>query len=352
MFVRVRRKTEPRSRRTVSTTTFSPHHLVPDGRAMLSCSCELPDTWMKIPTPDEAYDFDNPLVFLPILLCMAPFGAVVFTIAARPAYENGSVQDWAEYLAEHNNLKLEQIREARVNRMPCILVDATMPSEVGVMRSRSVFLEDGKRLYNIGTLAPDAIWASVEADFNHLLGSFKLDETSGITAVPLRLMTSESAVDVSAPYSAAVEARRKAAEPPPKPVERKPDRPVFIDYEPPDEPPPPPEPVRDPEFAGQPDWWRDAVLLERADKLEEAEQTVLKALDHIGVYSSLAHMYELRMGRLSNEGRDADAAAAKERAVHWLYMYASSATSGGEGAALSYERDQRLRALGVEPPRR
>ena len=49
----------------------------------------------------------------------------------------------AEFLAERNDLRIERIREARVNRMPCILVDATMPSEAGLMRSRSVFLEDG-----------------------------------------------------------------------------------------------------------------------------------------------------------------------------------------------------------------
>jgi hypothetical protein len=315
---------------------------------MLSCSCELPDAWVKVPVPDEQYDFDNPSVFLPIVVCMAPYGAIVFTIAARPAFEDGTVQDWAEYLAAQNSLTIQSMREARINRMPCILVDATMPSEVGVMRSRSVFLEDGKRLYNIGTLAPEALWPSVEADFNYMLGAFRLDEMHGITAVPLRLMTAAATVvDLAEPVAEIKAARANAAAPPPV-VERKPDPVVFIDYDPPNEPAPPPDPVRDPEFAGQPDWWRDAVLLERADKLEDAEQTILKALDHIGVYSSLAHLYELRIGRLNNEGRDKESVAARDRAVHWLDVYASSATSGGEGAALSYERDQRKRALDVE----
>jgi hypothetical protein len=108
----------------------------------------------------------------------------------------------------------------------------------------------------------------------------------------------------------------------------------------------------DPEFAGQPDWRRDAVLLERADRLDEAEQVIEKALDHIGVCSSLAHMHELRYARLLRAGRQDEAVAARERAIHWLYMYASSATSGGEGAALSLERDQRIAALGGEAPAR
>jgi hypothetical protein len=165
------------------------------------------------------------------------------------------------------------------------------------------------------------------------------------------MTSSETVIDLADNVAEIKAARAKAAAPPPV-IERKPDPVVFIDYEPPEPPPPAPEPVHDPEFAGQPAWWRDAVLLERADKLEEAEKTILKALDHIGVYSSLAHMYELRIGRLNSEGREQEALAARDRAVHWLDVYAGSATSGGEGAALSYERDQRKRALGVEPDRR
>ena len=57
----------------VSRTTFSPHHLVPEGSAMLSCSCLMPDGWVNVPLPDETYDLDKPGVFLPLLVCMAPY---------------------------------------------------------------------------------------------------------------------------------------------------------------------------------------------------------------------------------------------------------------------------------------
>ena len=498
---------------------------------MLACSCLVPDGWVNVALPEEQYDFDNPTVFLPLIVYMAPYGAVVFTIAARPAFSDGSVQDWAEYLAAHNNLQIERIREARVNRMPCILVDATMPSDAGPMRSRSVFLEDGGRLFNIGTLAPDAIWASVEADFDRLLGAFALDEVHGITAVPLRLMTSESAVDLSAPATP-----EQAQEATPEPTRAEsasgdvpnetdawvenlygeeratqavdvaladdessldPDneinarlrdngvglvprvisvvarskfaavgaaaidsvfrvpfgwhviddgkrtlvfdpggsvqinldlrpatadahealleriasmlardnaqaqflklelmglpciaaRDLEIDGERLDQaylarpstheglalvcrvtadrenmtramntaeviltslhgPVPP-----DPEFAGQPEWWRTAVLHEREDRLDDAEQAILKAVDHIGAYSSVAHMYEERYARLLRAGRTEEAEEARTQAIRWLRAYAGSATSGGEGAALSRERDQRIEALGGDDAR-
>ena|SRR5687768_9841816 len=508
---------------------------------MLACSCLLPDGWVNVPLPEEAYDFTNPTVFQPLVVCMAPYGAVMLTIAARPAFDDGTVQDWAEYLAAQNNLQIERVREARVNRMPCILVDATMPSEMGAMRSRSVFLEDGKRLFNIGTLAPDALWSSVAADFDRLLGSFALDEVHGITAVPLRQMTSEPAVDLSAadapdliqplsfraeaPSGAAVEESRSSRESD-RPLVRDdgdsstaplrasarndspaaaadvaladdpssldPDHPInarlrdggvglvprvimvvtrskfasvgcaaidsvfrvpfgwhVIDdgkrtlvFDPDgrvqinlDLRPAEPEALRallerigealahdnpqaelvmlelmdmpclaardleidgdqldqtyltrashreglalvcrvtadrenmtramntaevilsslqgplppDPEFAGQPEWWRTAVIHERDDRLDDAEQAILRAVDHIGAYSSVANLYEERYTRLARAGRHEAAMEARERAIHWLHVYASSATSGGEGTALSLERDQRIAALG------
>jgi len=108
----------------------------------------------------------------------------------------------------------------------------------------------------------------------------------------------------------------------------------------------------DREFAGEPDWWRDAVLLERADKLEEAEQTILKAVNHLGAFSSVARLYEERFARFSAAGQKEAAAVAKERAIDWLDVYASMATSGGEGTALSNERDRRIVALGDSPRRR
>jgi hypothetical protein len=96
---------------------------------------------------------------------------------------------------------------------------------------------------------------------------------------------------------------------------------------------------------GDPEWWIEALRLEQADKLGEAEELLQKSIDHIGCYSSIAHMYELRLTRLSAKGDEAGAQAAGDRAIHWLVMYASCATSGGEGAALSMERDERIAAI-------
>ncbi len=308
--------------RMQSTTTFSRHHLVPEGRAMLACSFLLPDGWVNVPIPDETYDLDNPSVFVPLVVCMAPFGAVVFTIAARPAFDDGTVQDWAEYLGAQQNLSIEQVQAARLNRMPCILMDATMPSEAGLMRSRSVFLEDGRRLYNIGTLAPEQIWPSVQGDLARLLGAFALDDVQGLTVPPMREMTSQPTIDLSAdtpvlvvapvltettdaempastndasgpeledaefrrphpadasrrrgPRRRRLVARSGARDERARPRRRCPSGAARVEVD---------SSPRDAEFAGQPAWWRAAVLLERADHLDEAEQVIERAAGSSG----------------------------------------------------------------------
>ena len=88
-----------------------------------------------------------------------------------------------------------------------------------------------------------------------------------------------------------------------------------------------------------PDWWMAALLMERADRLAEAEQCITDAVDHIGAALQVAELYRQRMLRLQDSGQPGEALKAREAAIRWAHRYAASATSGGEGAALSRERD-------------
>jgi hypothetical protein len=86
--------------------------------------------------------------------------------------------------------------------------------------------------------------------------------------------------------------------------------------------------------------WRAARNTEGPDRLEDAEQHLLKEIPHIGAAASIAEMYAQRMRAFQMEGNEVRAIAAFKLADQWMATYASWATSGGEGAALSYERDQ------------
>ncbi len=95
----------------------------------------------------------------------------------------------------------------------------------------------------------------------------------------------------------------------------------------------------------QPDWARRACALEAEDRLAEAEQAMRDGCDQLGVLMSIAHLYRARLVRLAAAGDRAGAAHARERAEHWAWAYAAGATSGGEGAALSRERDAFIAGL-------
>lgn len=95
------------------------------------------------------------------------------------------------------------------------------------------------------------------------------------------------------------------------------------------------------------DWWRLAIELERQDRLSEAEALIKNALSPKGDpwdYQT-AYLYELRAQRLVAEGKRATAKEAAQISVNFMRHYASGATSGGEGVALSALADQTQKRL-------
>lgn len=96
-----------------------------------------------------------------------------------------------------------------------------------------------------------------------------------------------------------------------------------------------------------PEWWTKALKLELANRLKEAEQAIHKGESSIGSVIQTAELYRLRMERLKQEGDLKGAREARAKAVEWAISYASCATSGGEGVALSMERDQFIASLGT-----
>lgn len=98
-------------------------------------------------------------------------------------------------------------------------------------------------------------------------------------------------------------------------------------------------PKETPEPAGRSARWRSAQDIEGSDTQDEMEQRLLNEIPHIGAAASIAEMYAQRMRAFRAEGNEARAIAAFTLAIQWMGTYAGWATSGGEGAALSYERD-------------
>lgn len=165
-----------------------------------------PADFHVVPLPNETPDFSQPTCFHPLEIAMAGYGAVLFSVSARPAFNDGTVQDWAEFLGNQSGTQIVSMKPATLGVLPALLVEATQPSEAGTMRIRTAMLEDGGRFVNVSVLAPDAIWASVEPTLVGSLMSFQLAEPRG-TRTPL---TRDAACDAAGKMPAP--ATRLAAE--------------------------------------------------------------------------------------------------------------------------------------------
>lgn len=111
---------------------------------------------------------------------------------------------------------------------------------------------------------------------------------------------------------------------------------------------PAPAPVP-PSGGGGPTWLAQARAMERAGQFKEMEELVRDSIPYQAFALEVASLYRERWRRLNAEGDVAGAQEARRRSADWAYFYASQATSGGEGTAMSMERNQFLKTLGPEP---
>jgi len=162
--------------------------------ADLGFSVCLPRDWVAHELPDEDADFSNPVAFVPLAVVTAPHSAMVFAFAARPAYDDGTLHDWARYLLEHNQLEPRAIGSHEVGGVSAIVGEAVQQSDMGPMRVRFAFLEDGKRLVNVTLSAPEMLADTVTKAWFAALDSFALAVPRGASAPPAATAPAEGVV--------------------------------------------------------------------------------------------------------------------------------------------------------------
>lgn len=503
----------------------------PSRVADLGFAVTLPTDWLAHELPPEDVDFANPTAFATLGIVSAPHAAIVLAFAARPAYDDGTLFDWAGYHLNHNGLEPRALGAHVIAGVAAAVGEAVQASDLGTMVVRFAFFEDGDRLINLSLTAPELLADAVREVWFGALRTFSLETPRGSRFAPSEEVehAESMAADAGAQHPARVDV---VSSPGPTSVahgnstrpgqSRLPqfadfalaadtasleaDAPLNVDYRNrglgrvPDvvavrsearyasvasaaimgqfDVPfgwhviddgeralvfDPGEPTqialkltpRDgrsnarildmlevdvrsryatPEFSRTregpihamsmrgiddqaqprdecymlypfrdqsmlllacvtapprsftaacslarlvlescafdafqlredvprpteertgPEWWHAALALEAEGKLEAAEQHIRASCAHIGFAQATAEMYRLRMLRLKSLGDDTGARHAFGKASNYIGMYASMATSGGEGSALSEERD-RFRAqlvidLGVDP---
>jgi len=296
---------------------------VPSRAADLGFALDLPADWIQHPLPDDDLDFSDPLRMLGLCAITAPHAAIVWAVAARPGYQEGSVHDWAMWLIGQAGLAPRTQGEGRLGGLPALVGEAVLQGDLGPMLVRWAFAEDGDRLINATLTAPMLLAGAMESVWQQALESFELETPRGPTVAlwpPLVACAPAGPAEADTDFDTDT-APQTAADPDDSDDTL---APLGASRA---------EPVR----ADGPAWLEAARALERAGRLEDAEQAILTALDNAGACLAVAELYQDRAARLALQGDAVGAQAASVASVRWIDFYASSATSGGEGAARSRE---------------
>ena len=152
--------------------------------AELGFTVPLPSDWIHHPLPDDDLDFSDPTKLVPLALVTAPHAAIIFTVASRPAYEDGSLFDWAGHLLAQNGLTPHALMPGQLGILSAVVGEAIQASELGPMVMRFAFAEDGRRIVNLSLSAPELLAAAVSPIWEQILSEFLLQNPLGPT-VPL-----------------------------------------------------------------------------------------------------------------------------------------------------------------------
>jgi hypothetical protein len=158
-------------------------HYVPGRIADLGFRIDVPQDWQIPELPAEDVDFSDPTRFVPLMLAVAPYAAIVLTVCARPAYENGAVSDWASYLLAINKIEESNFETRTVGQLNALTALGRQEQDGTLLETRFAFIEDGGRFLNLSLMAPAMLASSLEGVWTAALESFELESPKGQNAL-------------------------------------------------------------------------------------------------------------------------------------------------------------------------
>ena len=172
----------PKNSKSMSASVPSGHdyHVAaPANHAGLTCRFLKPADFKIADLPAEEVDFSKGSQFMPLAVAVTPYGPMVFTVAARPAFDDGAVSQWLEYICSAEGYTHTPVKETRIGAYPAVTCDATQKADDVTMKMRFVLFEDGGRLFQMSVMAPEALWTSAIEKMAPMLASLELRESRG-----------------------------------------------------------------------------------------------------------------------------------------------------------------------------
>lgn len=147
--------------------------------AELGFTTDVPADWIAHELPNEIPNFSDPTAFVPLAVVTAPHAAIILAFAARPAYDDGTLHEWAWYHLNHNKMQARAAAQDQIGDIPAFVGEAIQQSDMGPMLVRFAFIEDGNRLVNLTLTAPEMLADAVQEVWFAVLRSFRLETPKG-----------------------------------------------------------------------------------------------------------------------------------------------------------------------------
>jgi hypothetical protein len=158
--------------------------------ADLAFALDVPAEFVEPDVLREEIDFSDPTKSFPLLLVSSPVATALITVSARPAYDDGCVEQWLRFLADHFGMSLSSVRQGRVGDQesghPAVLAEAEQVQDGTLLRFRLAALEDGGRFVIVMAMAPAELWPSYGVALEAAVGSLRLTRPKG-SQTPLML---------------------------------------------------------------------------------------------------------------------------------------------------------------------
>lgn len=130
--------------------------------------------------PDEDVNFERPTASVPLALFASQIAAAVISISARPAYDDGTVEDWLRYLARSFELEVGPASELSLaSGLRGVVAAASQMQDGTALRFVLFAFEDGGRLVIAQAMCPEELWPSFGESMRAAILSLALDSPQG-----------------------------------------------------------------------------------------------------------------------------------------------------------------------------
>lgn len=158
--------------------------------ADLAFSMLVPDGFVEPELPERTLNVEDPTSSMPLALVSSPVAGALVVVAARPAFDDGCVEQWMRFLCVQVGIELSDVREGVIGREEgaaacghrAMLATGAQVQDGTPLVFQIAMFEDGGRLLTVQAMAPCELWPTFGEALSAAVASVRLDRPKGQAA--------------------------------------------------------------------------------------------------------------------------------------------------------------------------